>query len=70
MTDAHELGRIMRDNAAERRRVGVRSDGRYCLACGEPLFGPEMLHASSLAGRPSNLLDAIRYAGTQPEGRA
>lgn len=52
------------------RRLGIRGDGRYCLACGEPLFGPELLHARSLASRPSNLMDAIRYAGLQPEGRA
>ena len=66
MTSASELGEIMRRNGEDRRRVGIRSDGRYCLACGEPLFGPEMLHARSLPARPTNLLDAIRYAGTKP----
>ena len=64
---ASELGEIIRENKRERRRIGIRGDGRYCLACHEPLFGPDLLHARSLAGRPSNLMDAIRYAGTQPE---
>lgn len=46
-----------------RRQLGLLLSGRVCLACGEPLFGPELLHAASLPERPTNLMDAIRYAG-------
>lgn len=53
---------MMRDR---RERLGIGGDGRYCLVCDEPLFGPDMLHARSLSQRPSNLIDAIRYAGVE-----
>lgn len=46
-----------------RRQLGILLSGRVCLACGEPLFGADLLHARSLAERPTNLMDAIRYAG-------
>jgi hypothetical protein len=59
-----EMVETLRRARVGRRDLGIKGDGRYCLACGEPLFGPELLHASSLSERPSNIMDAIRYAGT------
>lgn len=46
---------------ARRRSFGLRMDGRYCLACGKPLFGPELLHEPPPG--PMSIVDKIRWAG-------
>ena len=65
MASANDVRVRMR---ALNRVPGQLMSGPVCLACGEPLFGPDLLHARSLSAKPSKLMDAIRYAGVVPEG--